>query len=107
VSTSNLRAVSKMIIRQVTFTIDDSSRLAYERLADAELGPVNREFGCDRVYLVTATDDRSCYGILSFWRDVESLAAMRSSDEYRQVLALLRGMVIGDIEDRVWHCRAV
>ncbi|TVX94127.1 putative quinol monooxygenase [Paenibacillus agilis] len=90
-----------MFVRVVTFKSKEGKEERVRKLGRETLVPINKEAGSVQVYFLEPHADNDSFGVVSVWKEHETLETMKNSERYR---ALIQGLapLVGSLTDTVY-----
>jgi quinol monooxygenase YgiN len=84
-----------MFVRVVTISCKTGKEAELRQIGRNVLVPVNKEAGCLNVYFLEPSleDDNPSFGVVSIWKDKETLNNMKDSKRYRALLQDLAPLI--------------
>jgi quinol monooxygenase YgiN len=84
-----------MVVRVVNIMCNAGMEDTLRQLGRDILVPVNREAGCMNVYFLEPNlkSNNPHFGVVSIWKDIETLDAMKNSEVYRSLLQNLSPLI--------------
>ncbi|MCR8845299.1 antibiotic biosynthesis monooxygenase [Paenibacillus sp. SC116] len=82
-----------MFVRVVTFKSKAGKEERVRKLGRETLVPINQEAGSVHVYFLEPHADNDLFGVVSIWREQETLETMKNSEQYRELIQELAPLV--------------
>ncbi|MED1785284.1 hypothetical protein P4V43_26020 [Brevibacillus fortis] len=92
-----------MFVRVVTLRSKAGMEEQLQQMGRHVLVPVNKDAGCVEVYFMEPSleTDNIFFGVVSVWRDKETLETMKNSERYRNLLQDM-GPLIESVTDQLY-----